>query len=177
MIKNPKQAAVAKRKLQELELGLSAYKAQEADLHPKQFILGLNTFEDLMAEVRVDLHVYQQLTSQSVKELFDLSIKDLPAMLISARLCAGMSQKELADKLEIHEQQIQRYESDEYDKASWSRIVEILEALDFNIKIPKVTLLKKDQLITKKLVPADRDVNLLAGKVRQEGWFFNNVAS
>jgi HTH-type transcriptional regulator/antitoxin HigA len=175
MIKNSKQAALAKRKLEELKAGLTSYAEQKRDMHPVQYELGVNTFEELIRETESELQLYQQLSKQLVKELTDVSIRDLPMMLIAARLGANMSQKELGEKIGVHEQQIQRYEADEYEKTSWGRIEEILEALDFNIELARVPIVKVHlQDNVKRLVPVawqDADVNEIAYSVKTNGWF------
>src|ERR1019366_3162994 len=61
------------------------------------------------------------------------SIEDLPRALIRARIALGMSQKELAEKMGLKEQQIQRYEATEYSAASLTRIREVGEALGIRI--------------------------------------------
>ncbi len=47
-----------------------------------------------------------------------LSLADLPKALIRARIAAGLSQKEFADRLGMKEQQIQSYEANDYQHAS-----------------------------------------------------------
>ena len=55
--------------------------------------------------------------------------KDLGYGLIKARIALGLSQKGLAERLGLKEQQIQRYEAECYSSAGFSRLVEISEAL------------------------------------------------
>jgi transcriptional regulator with XRE-family HTH domain len=45
----------------------------------------------------------------------------------------GLSQRDLAGKLDLKEQQIQRYESEEYASASLRRLAEVANALNLNI--------------------------------------------
>jgi HTH-type transcriptional regulator / antitoxin HipB len=47
------------------------------------------------------------------------SLNDLPTTLIKARIAAGLTQKDLADKIGVREQQIQRYEANHYNSASF----------------------------------------------------------
>ena len=54
---------------------------------------------------------------------------ELPRTLIEARIASGMTQAELASRLELKEQQIQRYESSDYRSASLTRILEIATTL------------------------------------------------
>ena len=45
------------------------------------------------------------------------------------RIASGYTQKELADKIGVPEQQIQRYEQQEYGKVKFERVVQIIRAL------------------------------------------------
>ena len=82
----------------------------------------------------------------------------------------GLSQKDLAEKLGLKEQQIQRYEATDYESASLSRLLEISDALGLKftqkVELPgEMTLsefLKRastvgltHEFILKKLVPRD----------------------
>ena len=53
--------------------------------------------------------------------------------MIQARIARGLTQKELAQKLGLKEQQIQRYEASSYAKASLARINQIIDVLDIKI--------------------------------------------
>lgn len=57
------------------------------------------------------------------------SLVELPKALIKARIAAQMSQKELADRLGIEEQQVQQYEATDYQCASFVEIIDVSEAL------------------------------------------------
>ena len=57
------------------------------------------------------------------------TVAELPANLIKARIARGLSQKDLADRIGLKEQQIQRYEATDYASASLARIKEVVSAL------------------------------------------------
>ena len=57
------------------------------------------------------------------------TVAELPATLIKARIARGLSQKDLADRIGLKEQQIQRYEATDYASASLTRIKEVVSAL------------------------------------------------
>jgi HTH-type transcriptional regulator / antitoxin HipB len=61
------------------------------------------------------------------------SLNDLPTTLIKARIAAGMTQKDLANKIGVQEQQIQRYEASLYSSASFDRLRSIASALNIDI--------------------------------------------
>lgn len=57
------------------------------------------------------------------------SLEALPRALIKARIAAKLSQKDLAERLGLKEQQIQRYEATEYNSANLARVIEVSLAL------------------------------------------------
>jgi len=61
------------------------------------------------------------------------SLAELPTVLIRARIAQNLSQRELGELIGLKEQQIQRYESEQYASASLARLKEIADALKLNI--------------------------------------------
>jgi HTH-type transcriptional regulator/antitoxin HigA len=61
------------------------------------------------------------------------SLDELPNVLIRARIARGLSQRELADALGLKEQQIQRYEAEQYASAALRRLIDIANALNLSI--------------------------------------------
>ena len=57
------------------------------------------------------------------------TLEELPVLLVRARIAAGLSQAELASRLGLQEQQIQRYESTRFEAASLARLQELAKAL------------------------------------------------
>ena len=57
-------------------------------------------------------------------------VSSLPETLIKARIARGMSQRELAERIGLKEQQIQRYEATNYSSASLSRIRAVVSGLN-----------------------------------------------
>ena len=66
-------------------------------------------------------------------------VAELPTVLIKARIAQGLSQKDLAERLGLQEQQIQRYEATEYASASLTRIKEVVSALGAATNKPAIT--------------------------------------
>ena len=62
------------------------------------------------------------------------SLDDLADGLIQARIAARLSQRALAERLELKEQQIQRYESERYASASYKRMCKVAHALGVRIE-------------------------------------------
>ena len=86
--------------------------------------------ESQLLDMDNELSEYTSLrdgTSGATSEVSNLS--DLPRALIRARIAANMTQRDLADRLSLKEQQIQKYESTDYGGASVSRLQEVMAAL------------------------------------------------
>lgn len=84
-------------------------------------------------DLREELSEYEALKSGMVREIAVASLDELPAALIRARVATGLSQRDLAERLGVKEQQIQRYESTAYAGASLTRLTEVTGALGLRI--------------------------------------------
>ena len=73
------------------------------------------------------------MRSGAVRVFKAATLEELPRILIQARIAQGLSQRELAQSLGLKEQQIQRYESEEYSSASLQRLAQVAEALHLNV--------------------------------------------
>lgn len=60
-------------------------------------------------------------------------IGEFPTALIRARIARGLTQRELAERVGLAEQAIQRYEAGGYAGASFARLVEIAEVLEVTV--------------------------------------------
>ncbi|NJM48483.1 MAG: helix-turn-helix transcriptional regulator [Alkalinema sp. RU_4_3] len=56
-------------------------------------------------------------------------VSDLPEILIEERKRLGLTQRQLAEKIGLKEQQIQRYEATRYQSASLQRLCEVAKGL------------------------------------------------
>ena len=77
---------------------------------------------------------YESLRSGKRTKLAVASIDDLSRALIQGRIASGLTQKELATRLGLKEQQIQRYEATNYASASLVRVCEVAKSLGLKVK-------------------------------------------
>ena len=87
-----------------------------------------------LAELDAQVHEYEQLRAGQLAVARISSLSDLPDALVRARIAAGLSQRELAERLGMKEQQIQRYEADGYAGASLNRLQEVMAALGVELE-------------------------------------------
>ncbi len=91
----------------------------------------LNSQLDTLREEIAD---YEILRSGQRRTFTLESFTGLPNALIQARIAAGLTQKQLAQRLGLKEQQIQRYEATGYASANFKRITATIEALDLQLR-------------------------------------------
>ncbi|WP_373544943.1 helix-turn-helix domain-containing protein [Chamaesiphon sp.] len=106
---------------------------QDPNLHPRQVIGWTNSYNLTIRQLKQELAEYEQLKSGNISTFVLGSLDDLPTTLIKARIATGMTQKELADKIGVREQQIQRYEASHYNSASFDRLRSIANTLNIEI--------------------------------------------
>lgn len=93
--------------------------------------------EALQSEATIlseQIQEYEALKSGAIDIMKASSIHDLPHLLVSARIAQGLSQRTLAEILGLKEQQIQRYEAEQYASASLRRLTQVAEALHLEIQ-------------------------------------------
>ncbi|MFD0766116.1 helix-turn-helix domain-containing protein [Mucilaginibacter lutimaris] len=129
MIKNNRQFAAAQERLTVLKAELEDHFKNKDTMRPYYFESKHNTHKEMIDKLQQDIDAYNALLNGNVHFFVYNDWSELSDVLISARIHKRMSQKELAEKLGIAEQQIQRYESTDYQGAGWSRLLEIFKAL------------------------------------------------
>jgi HTH-type transcriptional regulator / antitoxin HipB len=133
MIQNERQYRITQTKLKEFEQELAAIDPQDPNLHPRQIVGWTNSYNLSILQLKQEIAEYELLKSGNIFTFVLGSLNDLPTTLIKARIAAGMTQKELAEKIGVQEQQIQRYESNHYSSASFERLRSIADALKIEI--------------------------------------------
>jgi HTH-type transcriptional regulator / antitoxin HipB len=137
MITNEHQYKVTKGKIADLQKVLDTLAAEQQDLTPLAVEATRKGFLLKIAAMTQELEEYDELKAGRGEITF-ASIAELPIALIKKRIKLGLTQKELADKLGIKEQMVQRYESNQYESVGFSRLIEVSEALE--IEIPLISV-------------------------------------
>ena len=133
MIKNERQYRLTKAQARRFSQTLASLNQRSAGevngAHPLITKAQQDALESQLADLEAELREYDSLKSGQfpVEELG--LVAELPTLLVKARVSQGLSQKDLAQRLGLKEQQIQRYESTDYASASLARILEVVNAL------------------------------------------------
>ncbi len=132
MITNERQLQIARRDIERFQAALDGDMA-EAGVDPAILKAQRDAAEAQLRELQAGIDDYLRLRSGNVREFRIGGLADLPRALISCRIASGMTQRELADRLSLKEQQIQRYEMQHYDGASFSRIADVADAVGIEL--------------------------------------------
>jgi HTH-type transcriptional regulator/antitoxin HigA len=132
MITNDRQFKIVKSQIEAFQKSLdllSSTSLEVENVHPKILEAQKNATSYKINELLTEVKEYEDLKAGKtlITEIRDLT--ELPVALIKARIANGLTQAELADRLEVKEQQIQRYESDRYETASLKTLQKVAQIL------------------------------------------------
>jgi HTH-type transcriptional regulator/antitoxin HigA len=122
--------------MEKLKTAIRVFDIKAAAKRTKSKILAKAEIEALRSEyenLSLQLHEYETLKSGTIEILKAPNLEKLPSILIRARIAKGLSQRQLADAIGLKEQQIQRYEAEEYASANLRRLADVSNALGLNI--------------------------------------------
>jgi len=135
MIKTDRQYKITKAQIAKFEAALEEpSRRARSGAKPALQKLEKDALRSQLDELRAEVKRYELLKHGQRQPAPIASFDQLPLALVEARICAGLSQKGLAERLGLQEQQIQRYEATDYASASLTRIKEVAEALGVTIK-------------------------------------------
>jgi ribosome-binding protein aMBF1 (putative translation factor) len=87
--------------------------------------------ESFHLQLKEEVESYERLKRGEFEELQNL--RGLGHLLISVRIAQGISQRELAKRLDVHESQVSRDERNEYFGITLERAIKILDALNVRL--------------------------------------------
>jgi ribosome-binding protein aMBF1 (putative translation factor) len=137
MIRNARQYRITQAQMTKLEQALARLQAGGAEaavLHPRLRQAEQDALRSQVEDLRAQLADYDALRTHKRPVLSVKSFEEFPRALVQARIAAGMTQKELAKRLGLKEQQIQRYEATDYASASLARVNAIIRALGLKVR-------------------------------------------
>ena len=141
MIKNEKQYRISKRKLKELNNIIEKVK-NDKDPEPLKIQLTLASMGNLKKQLETDLNTYEVLKRSKEGLLKERYLKELPSLITEYKIMSGLTQKQLSEILGLKEQQLQRYEADNFKGVSFTNLVKFLELIGLEIKINEVRVTK-----------------------------------
>jgi len=136
MITNERQYRITSAQLEKFRKAIDDFDIQGVIKQTKSKVLAKAELDALRSEyenLSIQLYEYETLKSGTVEILKASNLEELPSILIRARIARGLSQRQLAESIGLKEQQIQRYEAEEYTSANLPRLAEVARALGLSI--------------------------------------------
>lgn len=134
MIANERQYRISKAEADRFERALGQLEVVAARRSAELRDVMREAIASQLEELREQLADYEALKSGRVAVLEVEGLQNLPEALIRARIAARLTQRELADRMGLREQQVQRYEATRYSGVSLERIHKVAEALGVEIR-------------------------------------------
>ncbi|MEU6515133.1 helix-turn-helix transcriptional regulator [Streptomyces sp. NPDC046978] len=123
MIRSNKQLAVARQKLEKVEDALRQASTE----------VDHQVWSNLAKDLRCEIDDYLAVRSGQTVTFQISSLDDIGEALVKARIACGLTQKQLADRLGVSEQMVQKDESRGYESASIARLADVAEALGYQL--------------------------------------------
>jgi DNA-binding XRE family transcriptional regulator len=134
MIRNEAEYQEASKRLFE-ELGrLDEHRARlkEAGLGEIEIQRVIDPLESFHLQLKEEVEAYERLKRGEFEELENL--RGLGHLLITSRIAQGITQRDLARRLGVHETQVSRDERNEYFGITLERAAKILDVLNVRLR-------------------------------------------
>lgn len=132
MIKNERQYRVTRAQVERFRRALTELKSSNRTpslLRKTQ----TEAIRSQLEQLEEQIAEYEKLKSGKDRELVYETFGEMLHGLTKARIARGLTQRALAERIHLKEQQVQRYEATDYASASTRRVREVLKALDAHV--------------------------------------------
>ena len=133
MIRNETEYQEASARLADERKRLTEHRARlkETGLSDEEIKRVIDPMESFHLQLKEEVESYERLKRGEFEELENL--RGLGHLLISIRIAQGISQRELAKRLNVHESQVSRDERNEYFGITLERAIKVLDALNVRL--------------------------------------------
>jgi DNA-binding XRE family transcriptional regulator len=136
VIRSESEYREAVTRIREEQDRITAYEShlREQEKLPEEAIkLALAPIRSFHLQLAEEVQSYERLKRGEVQELQNL--RGLGHLLIALRIARGLTQRQLADQLGVHETQVSRDERNEYHGITLERAAKVLDVLGIKIHI------------------------------------------
>ncbi len=134
MIQNERQYKITQARVREFEQALSRLEMPDPTQHPRKILSEKNALLNTIQTLQQEIADYDKLKQGEISSFRLQNLNEIPTTLIKARIALGITQRELGERIGVQEQQIQRYEANQYQSISFDRLGQVFVALGINFK-------------------------------------------
>ncbi len=134
MIRNEAEYQEAVRRLTEEKGRLTEHKDRlaKSGLSSAELKRALDPLRSFQAQLEEEIESYERLKRGDVDTL--LNLHGLGRSLVALRIARGITQRELSERLGVHESQVSRDERNDYHGITVERATRVLDALKVEMK-------------------------------------------
>ncbi len=140
---NEYKEAVKRRDAEKTQLEEHRKQLKGQGLSPEMIEKAVQPYESFRLQLVEEIEGYERIKRGVINDTYNLA--GIGQRLIGIRIYLGLSQRELAQRLSVHESQVSRDEKNEYHGITVERVEEILIALgaqmtsSFEVPSPRAT--------------------------------------
>jgi HTH-type transcriptional regulator / antitoxin HigA len=132
MITNQRQYLTTQAQAERFRQALTA--PDTSGMHPKATKAMRAGLRSQLDDLEAEIAEYDALRQGKVSAFEAESIVGIGIALIKARIMRNLTQKELAERLTLAEQQVQRYEATQYRGVAAERLQQVADALKLRVR-------------------------------------------
>jgi ribosome-binding protein aMBF1 (putative translation factor) len=134
MIRNETEYQEAVARLADEQKRLADHQARlkDAGLKDEEIKRVIDPMESFHLQLKEEVESYERLKRGQFDDLDNL--RGFGHLLIALRIAQGISQRDLAKRLDVHESQVSRDERNEYFGITLERAIKILDALNVRLR-------------------------------------------
>jgi len=134
MIRNDTEYQEAVRRLDEEKARFAQHEVRlrTTGLGSEEVKRALDPLRSFHSELQEEVESYERLKRGDFGEL--INFEGLGCSLVALRIASGLTQRELADRLGVHESQVSRDERNEYHNITVERAARILDAMQAEVR-------------------------------------------
>src|SRR5436309_8967408 len=134
MITNERQYSTTRLSLRAFRDALEDIRGRSEQEDPILRQAHIESLESEIAALSRQLEKYEAIRAGRLPDL-ELGFDELGETLALARVAAGLTQDQLAERVGVTPQLIQHYEAREYERASYARMKAIVSALGLEVRL------------------------------------------
>ncbi len=149
MIKNEKQYKISKKKVIELNEEIERI-SNDPNKNPLRKELLTASLMVAKEEIEQDILLYETLKKDKKGILKERLFSELPTLLTEYKIKSGLTQKEFSEQLGIKEQQLQRYEADNFKSVTFKNLLKFVDAIGLEIMIKETRMTRTNKKVSRK---------------------------
>jgi DNA-binding XRE family transcriptional regulator len=134
MIKNEKQYKISKKLVKDLNNEIESI-YNDVEKHPLRKELLITSLEVARNDIEKEILDYETLKKDKKNTIKERLITELPSILTEYKIISGLTQKEFAQKLGVKEQQLQRYEANNFKSVTFKNLLRFFDLVGLEIRI------------------------------------------